>query len=114
MPDVPSPPEGSAPPAGLRLLRRAAWGSAVALVVVVGWMSWEAVQRPDIGASMYGKGRNFTSVYWGPFIAFCAVGLGLATYVFARAFRRLSRGEWTPGTSSVGRPSRRGDGHGAS
>ena len=107
MPDAPSPLTQHDPsaPGALRLLRRAAWGAAVALVVVVGWMSWEAVQRPDIGASMYGKGRNFTSVYWGPFIAFCVVGLGFATYIFARAFRRLSSGEWTPGAP----PSRGGN-----
>lgn len=90
------------PPDAERLLRRAVAGAAVALVVVVGWVAWEAVQRPDVGASLYGKGRAYTPSYWGPFLAFCLVALGFVVYIFARALRRLRTGELRPEGRRIG------------
>lgn len=96
----------AAPPAE-RLLRRAVVAGAVAFVVVVGWMAVEAVLRPDVGASFYGKGRFFTTSYWGPFLAFAVVGLGFTVYVFYRALQRLRSGALVP-RDRLGPPDRFG------
>lgn len=94
---MPVPPPTDAPrPEAVRLLRGAVVFGAVAFAVVVGWVAWEAVQRPDVGASLYGKGRAYTGIFWAPFLAFCAAGLGFTTYIFRRALRRLEAGELHP------------------
>ncbi|MCA0270217.1 MAG: hypothetical protein LCH53_13520 [Bacteroidetes bacterium] len=100
MEPLPAPPR----PEAERLLRRAVAGAAAALVVVGGWMAWEALHRPDVGASFYGKGRAYTPSYWGPFLAFCLVALGFVVYIFARALRRLRAGELRPEGRRVGEP----------
>lgn len=76
-----------------RVLRIALVVGFVAAAVMLGWMAWGAIARPDVGASLYGKGRAYTPVFWGPFIAFVAIGLGAVAFVFRRALHRLERGE---------------------
>jgi hypothetical protein len=87
------PPPSFDPRGAARVLRVALGLGVAAAVGIVAWLVVSALLRPDVGASLYGKGRSYTPVFWGPFIAFVALGLGAVALVFRRALRRLERGE---------------------
>ena len=92
--DLPSSPHG---PRALRVVTVGLVAAVVAFVVVVGFLSVEAVRRPDVGASLYGKGRFYTGegagAYWGPFAVYTAIGLAGIVALFWRVRTRLRRGE---------------------
>lgn len=97
-PPQPLTMETPAPNRRLLALLTGALALAVAMfVVVVGFLVVEAVRRPDVGASMYGKGRFFTGTgagaYWGPFAAYTAVLLAGVVAVLAAVRRRVRRGD---------------------
>lgn len=81
----------------LTLVTAALVVAALFFVVTVGFLTVEAVRRPDVGASMYGKGRFYTGTgagaYWGPFALYTALLLGGVVAVLARVRQRLRRGE---------------------
>lgn len=81
----------------LALVTAALGLAVVVFVVVVGFLAVEALRRPDVGASMYGKGRFFTGsgagAYWGPFAVYSAVLLSGVVAILATVRRRLRRGE---------------------
>ncbi len=87
------PPSPSDLRGAARVLRVALALGGLGALVIVAWLVYGATVRPDVGASLYGKGRAYTPVFWGPFIAFVAAGLGCVAFVFRRALRRLERGE---------------------
>lgn len=96
MPSVPTP-DSAADRRPLALVTTALGLAVVAFVVVVGFLAVEALRRPDVGASLFGKGRFFTGsgagAYWGPFAVYSAVLLGGVVAILATARRRLQRGE---------------------
>ena len=89
---MPAPPSFD-PRGAARVLRLALAVGTLGAVGIVAWLVVSALLRPDVGASLYGKGRAYTPVFWGPFIVFVAIGLGAVAFVFRRALRRLERGE---------------------
>ncbi len=96
--ESPSPLPGAAPDRRvLSVVTGALLVAVLFFVVVVGFLAIEAVRRPDVGASMYGKGRFYTGTgagaYWGPFAVYTALLLGGVVAVLARVRQRLRRGE---------------------